>query len=634
MQSVGNYRNVSWVFMLAILLMAGLLLVWFAHTRESDFINHQLELARHSVNGAAKEIESYIKETHRTVALFADQHRELIRHLVKEPTDTDARDRLEQLVGKHFPDYFAMTIADAHGTPLLGNFELLVNERCEQDIREYVRHGYRSNVYIHPHPEVYHFDIMANLPLSDGHLVVFFVSFRPALLARLLGNAQIHRHELMLLKQDVVGLIEVAGGGARIDLEHLQGQFILTPEQMAEVVYSVPVNGTLWNLVDRPEAKLFQEARVTIWGQTMAMFVVFALISVVMFGFVRREELRRSASEGALQRAKEQLQHAMEFSNVCSWEMDLGDNIFSWSESAKRVFGWNVPADLQDFLQRVHPDYRDLVQERLQACIDSSVSCRLEYPIGTSDKIERWLETTGNLEMSRDGKRKLIGLITDISERKRAEEDRIAAEQAQRETLIREVHHRIKNNLQGVEGLLRQHGARSPDNLDIIETAVGQLRSVSTVYGLQSSHGEGEIMLADLLSEICQATIHMTGSTIVLEAAASETHPTVLNTDKAVAIALILNELVFNAVKHSPAEKLPAINVSLQSQEQNATVTIINHEGRLPEGFDLANPACRGTGLSLIMSLLPKQGANLRIEQQPDGVYAVLILTSPVIKPG
>ena len=79
----------------------------------------------------------------------------------------------------------------------------------------------------------------------------------------------------------------------------------------------------------------------------------------------------------------------------------------------------------------------------------------------------------------------LLLVATDVTEQRAAEQARLQAAIAQREVLVREVHHRIKNNLQGVAGLLQQNAARRPEMADILSEAVGQVQAIAQVYGLQ-----------------------------------------------------------------------------------------------------------------------------------------------------
>ena len=77
----------------------------------------------------------------------------------------------------------------------------------------------------------------------------------------------------------------------------------------------------------------------------------------------------------------------------------------------------------------------------------------------------------------------LLSVAADVTEQRAAEAAKLEAVIAQRELLVREVHHRIKNNLQGVAGLLQQIAQRRPEVAPVISEAIGQVQAIAQVYG-------------------------------------------------------------------------------------------------------------------------------------------------------
>ncbi len=77
---------------------------------------------------------------------------------------------------------------------------------------------------------------------------------------------------------------------------------------------------------------------------------------------------------------------------------------------------------------------------------------------------------------------------------------------AQRDTLVREVHHRIKNNLQGVIGLLWQQRIAHPELRPIMEQTIAQVHTVAMVFGLQSERARADVVLGDMLQAIVRSS--------------------------------------------------------------------------------------------------------------------------------
>jgi len=224
-----------------------------------------------------------------------------------------------------------------------------------------------------------------------------------------------------------------------------------------------------------------------------------------------------------------------------------------------------------------------------------------------------------------------LAVATDATDAKQAEMNRLAKEKALRETLVREVHHRIKNNLQGVAGLLRQHIARHPHLAEAIESAISQINSIAVVHGLQSQSPSGEVVLWDMTASIGRAIQSMTQQPIEVAIRGEAAEALWVRKEEAVPLALVLNELVCNAVKHGGKGADPAVRVVLDGNPKEAVIRISNARAQLPPAFDFAAGRGLSTGLNLVRSLLPMRGADLTFVQENEGVLVELRISPPVV---
>jgi two-component sensor histidine kinase len=99
---------------------------------------------------------------------------------------------------------------------------------------------------------------------------------------------------------------------------------------------------------------------------------------------------------------------------------------------------------------------------------------------------------------------------------------------------------------------------------------------------------------------------------------------------EAVPLALVLNELMFNAVKHGVGAAGAVVRVTVGGVGERAELRILN-PGRLPERFDFAARNGIGVGLRLVCSLLPPRGASLSIRQAGEDVEALLLIERPIV---
>ncbi len=224
-----------------------------------------------------------------------------------------------------------------------------------------------------------------------------------------------------------------------------------------------------------------------------------------------------------------------------------------------------------------------------------------------------------------------IGIVENVTAQVNAEQERLAHEASQRNALVREVHHRIKNNLQGVIGLLRQDIASFPGAAVPIESAIAQINTISVVYGLQSRLNEYELHLSELVWEVVKAAASLAVVDATPSIEASLVDDVCLDRNATVSIALILNELLQNALKHGRHKNGFGVTVSISGDVSHLIIRIDNPGGPLPSGFNLASGAGCGIGLDLVRTLLPRKGAHLAIYEDAEMVRAELMLMPPLI---
>lgn len=221
-----------------------------------------------------------------------------------------------------------------------------------------------------------------------------------------------------------------------------------------------------------------------------------------------------------------------------------------------------------------------------------------------------------------------VATLTDISEYKQAEEKRRADETRLRDVLVREVHHRIKNNLQGVTGILRNFVDKHPQFGVQITDAISQVESIAVIHGLQGRVAQTCVRLCELIKEIA-ANNESLWKTVISVDIPKHWIPCRIAETETVPLALVLNELIANAIKHSDSAK--GINITLRHEPlPNMIQVTIKNSGRLPPDFDFPKTAV-GAGLQLVASLLPKNGADLFWEQCDESVLVLLQLAPPII---
>jgi PAS domain S-box-containing protein len=280
-------------------------------------------------------------------------------------------------------------------------------------------------------------------------------------------------------------------------------------------------------------------------------------------------------------------------------------------------------------VQLFGPEQGAQVVADMREALESQTVVQREYhvPAGTSTRIwdARLLHLAG---VGGDDTPELLLLVaSDVTEQRAAEQARLQAAISQRELLVREVHHRIKNNLQGVAGLLQQIAVRRPEVAPVLKEAVGQVQAIAQVYGLQVG-ATGPLVLKRVFDAIVGSVQRMQGRVITTAAEGGALMDDwCLPEAEAIPIALSLNELLGNALKHSNGAQ---VRCQLICDMAGVTVEIAN-PGQLPEGFALQNVKSGVSGLGLVRALLPRRSAILSLEQQGEDVVCRLELIPPSV---
>jgi two-component system, sensor histidine kinase PdtaS len=223
-------------------------------------------------------------------------------------------------------------------------------------------------------------------------------------------------------------------------------------------------------------------------------------------------------------------------------------------------------------------------------------------------------------------------LVRDVSELRRRERELLT-----KEATIREIHHRVKNNLQTVAALLRLQARRlqAPEARAALEEAVRRVGSIAIVHETLS-HAPEEIVDFD---DIADRVAMMAG-----EVSAPEVRVTpkitgqfgMLPASVATPLAMVLTELLQNALQHGfgSAQRSgnggPAggdggiIEVLVARAPEQLTVTVTDSGAGLPPGFDLENT--KSLGLQIVRTLVVAElGGQLSLTQRPGGGTIALV---------
>ena len=224
-----------------------------------------------------------------------------------------------------------------------------------------------------------------------------------------------------------------------------------------------------------------------------------------------------------------------------------------------------------------------------------------------------------------EGTKVLQAVVRDITERKRDEEE-IKAALAEKEVLLKEIHHRVKNNLQVISSLLRLQSRYIQDRtvLEMLKESQNRVRSMALVHEhLYQSQDLSRIDFAEyihnLASNLFQAyQVNSKGVKLNIKVAAA-----FLNIDTAVPCGLIINELVSNSLKYAFKNKNSGeLTIEFKRDDKDLFLLTVRDNGTgFPSNIDYKNSG--SLGLRLVCSLVRQLQGNIELQPGSGTVFQI-----------
>jgi len=329
----------------------------------------------------------------------------------------------------------------------------------------------------------------------------------------------------------------------------------------------------------------------------------------------------RKKTEKALLESQERFRFALEGSELGEWDWDLKTGTLKRNERWAGMLGYTL-TEINDNLQQgvdlQHPDDREAAWMAVKDHIEGKNGFySIEYRMRTKSGSYKWIHDCGKI-MERDEHGKplrLCGTHADIDEQKKAA-DRIKALLAEKELILKEVHHRIKNNMNSIASLLSIQSDTVKEQsaaLALLE-AVNRIQSMSILYErLYKSDDYTHLSTKEYLSSLIHDVVdNFPNRDIVTVEYKLEDFS--LDIKCLQPLSLIINELLTNIMKYAfNGRQNGLITVSVKKAEALVNVTIQDDGNGIPESIHFENSS--GFGLMLVQALTRQLNGTVRIER-------------------
>jgi PAS domain S-box-containing protein len=328
----------------------------------------------------------------------------------------------------------------------------------------------------------------------------------------------------------------------------------------------------------------------------------------------QREKLRQKEND---------LQEAYWIADLGRWEILIGTHRPVWSNSIYEIFEIDKKltgdALFSAYKEVLHPDDREWVLKTHEnQAITSTNSFRVDHRLLMKDGRVKWITETCRTECnSNDTPVKLVGIVQDITNRKNHEEtlERLLVE---KDTLLQELRHRIKNNLQVISSLLTLEIAKHSEAVvkQALNESQARIQSMALIYErLHRSNNFIDVDLDWYLRELTRSLFETYTSPDTFLRLQTHFEKTRINSKRAIPLGLILNELVVNSVKYAyPGATQGEIRIILKNSGTIASLCVEDDGCGLPQNFDTSDSS--GTGLKLVHALTKQIDGRCDISSQ------------------
>jgi PAS domain S-box-containing protein len=242
------------------------------------------------------------------------------------------------------------------------------------------------------------------------------------------------------------------------------------------------------------------------------------------------------------------------------------------------------------WLDMIHPDDRQKMIAGVKKAAQNRTPFEFEYRVKRSGGDYFWMEDTGRITYDDDGKPIYVnGIMTDITTRKQnyeamsqlSQDNLRLLAQARRDSetktlLLNEVNHRVKNNMASIIGLLEMESIREIKSAPDYQSALTDLRNrisgLATVHDILSSNQWSPVQLELFTRKIIEnaASSSPLGRKVTIDIISQDKNLWI-NSRQATALALIINELTTNSVRHAfPLKEKGTITVTIRKEEKNS----------------------------------------------------------------
>jgi PAS domain S-box-containing protein len=318
------------------------------------------------------------------------------------------------------------------------------------------------------------------------------------------------------------------------------------------------------------------------------------------------------------------LEQAFENSHDCIALVDMQGRVIYMNLPGSCLLGLDSrpPQQPVSWPELWSPEQRDLAEYSLEE-VRCGHQCRFMACREMSSGVPRWWDVAVNPVFDSAGvPAQMFCVCRDVTLLKQAEcslQHQVAA----KELLLAEASHRVKNHLASIAGALALQARHSGNETvrNLLRQAQSRIQAVACIHRhLQGSRDGNSLEIAASLAEIARETIAVLGVEDHIGVTISCPQRLVVATDRAVAVLLILTELLTNAFKHAyPGRTRGSVRVTVRDTPHRLVLQIDDDGRGLPRDFEPGS--ANGLGMRIVQGLVAQLHGELQIDAGSPGTH-------------
>jgi PAS domain S-box-containing protein len=347
-----------------------------------------------------------------------------------------------------------------------------------------------------------------------------------------------------------------------------------------------------------------------------------------------RDITDRVNAQKELFESREFFKNIVELTNAIHWEFDLAANKFTYvSPQSESILGY-LPDTWTDFdfwADRIHPDDREWVTEYCRIQTEKLLGHEFVYRMISEEGNIVWLHDIVHVISENRKPVSLNGIMFDVS-RTKEDEEMIRKSLSEKETLIKEIHHRVKNNLAVIQSLLKLQAIYIEDEetKGLFNESQNRVQSMSMIHErLYKTDDLSTVNFGEYIRSLATQLFRSYRINPSLVKLIIDVPDLGVDVNTMIPCGLILNELVSNACKYAfPDDRKGELSVMLDKRDDEYSLIVKDDGAGLPENLDIYNT--ESLGMQIVTALVKQIKGKLEVDKEGGTKFSVSFREKPI----